>query len=180
MVSMWAAFGHAENIPPLAFALPAMFAKSSTIYNPFIYLMLRPNFRRLMWRDLGILCHTCLKGCHCYKDTEKCVSKPEIRIRVRTIQSNLFPLSNSSAQPAMIALNEHCCGKCEDAFECFRHYPQTCGVTKPDASEGSSKDQPIPEDSKCQRSMLVIVYSKRTSETDNTHINLEMTPGMQN
>lgn len=147
MVSMWAAFGHVENIPPLAFAVPAMFAKSSTIYNPFIYLMLRPNFRRVMWRDLGILCHACLKSCHCYKDTEMRVSKPEIRIRICTIQNNPISLSNSSAQPAMIALNDHCCGKCEDAFERSRHYPQTCGITKPDASDDSSKDQHIPEDS---------------------------------
>uniref|UniRef100_A0A8C2WHQ3 Opsin 7, group member a n=1 Tax=Cyclopterus lumpus TaxID=8103 RepID=A0A8C2WHQ3_CYCLU len=51
VVSMWAAFGHIENISPLAFALPAMFAKSSTIYNPIIYLMLRPNIQMLLNPD---------------------------------------------------------------------------------------------------------------------------------
>ncbi|CAF91597.1 unnamed protein product, partial [Tetraodon nigroviridis] len=53
VVSMLAAFGPVDNIPPLAFALPAMFAKSSTIYNPIIYLTLRPNIRRMMCRNLG-------------------------------------------------------------------------------------------------------------------------------
>ncbi|TKS79768.1 G-protein coupled receptor 136 [Collichthys lucidus] len=62
VVSMWAAFGHIDNIPPLAFAMPAMFAKSSTIYNPIIYLMLRPSFRSVMCSDLG---HACVKGCLC-------------------------------------------------------------------------------------------------------------------
>uniref|UniRef100_A0A3Q1HY07 G-protein coupled receptors family 1 profile domain-containing protein n=1 Tax=Anabas testudineus TaxID=64144 RepID=A0A3Q1HY07_ANATE len=126
VVSMWAAFGYVENIPPVAFAVPAMFAKSSTIYNPIIYLMLRPNFRRVMWRDLGVLCHTCLRGCQCTKDPEKCCSKPEIRIRLGTIQTKQVPSPNSCAQPPMIALNDHSCGRCKDAFECFRHYPQIC------------------------------------------------------
>lgn len=184
VVSMWAAFGHIENIPPLAFAVPAMFAKSSTIYNPIIYLMLRPNFRRVMWRDLGILCHTCLK-CHCSKGPEKCCSKPEIRIRLHTIQrqTNQFPSSNSSAQPPMIALNDRSCGKSKDAFECFRHYPQMCGVANTDANGDSSKDTPVPQthtqktENECQKPLLAIMYSKRTSEIDNVHINLEMTPG---
>uniref|UniRef100_A0A674F3X8 Opsin-5-like n=1 Tax=Salmo trutta TaxID=8032 RepID=A0A674F3X8_SALTR len=65
VVSMWAAFGHMDNIPPLAFAVPAMFAKSSTIYNPIIYLLLRPNFRRVMYRDLVSLHRAFLKGCLC-------------------------------------------------------------------------------------------------------------------
>lgn len=185
VVSMWAAFGYVENIPPVAFAVPAMFAKSSTIYNPIIYLMLRPNFRRVMWRDLGVLCHTCLRGCHCTKDPEKCCSKPEIRIRLGTIQTKQVPSPNSCAQPPMIALNDHSCGRCKDAFECFRHYPQMCGVTNPDARRDSCKyqDFPVPQTrtqktrNEPQKPMLAIMYTKRISEIDNVHINLELTPG---
>uniref|UniRef100_A0A3P8S4W3 Opsin 7, group member a n=1 Tax=Amphiprion percula TaxID=161767 RepID=A0A3P8S4W3_AMPPE len=93
VVSMWAAFGHVENIPPLAFAMPAMFAKSSTIYNPIIYLTLRPNFRRIMCRDIGTLCHACLRGCLCQRCSTKCSSKQKIRVRLRTVhrQTNRFP-----------------------------------------------------------------------------------------
>lgn len=187
VVSMWAAFGHIDNIPPLAFAMPAMFAKSSTIYNPIIYLMLRPNIRRVMCRDLGTLCHACLKGCHCSEGPAKCCSKPEIRVRLRTIhrQTNQVPSSNSFAQPA-IALKDHSCEKCKDAFECFRHYPQMCGVTNPAANGDASKDQDTPgpqtHEQNTQRvynrkSLLATKCSKRTSEIDNLHINLEMIPG---
>uniref|UniRef100_A0A3P9DHL0 Opsin 7, group member a n=1 Tax=Maylandia zebra TaxID=106582 RepID=A0A3P9DHL0_9CICH len=82
VVSMWAAFGHIENIPPMAFAMPAMFAKSSTIYNPIIYLMLRPNFRRMVCSDLGALCQVSMKGCICSQCQVKCCLKPKIRVRL--------------------------------------------------------------------------------------------------
>lgn len=188
MVSMWAAFGHIENIPPLAFAMPAMFAKSSTIYNPIIYLMLRPNIRKVMRRDLGTLCHACLRGCHWSDGPAKCCSRPGMRVRLRTVhrQTKQFPSSNSSAQPPMVALKDHSCEKCRDAFECFRHYPQMCGVSHPDADGDSSKDQgtPVPQTHKqkpqsaCnKKSLLATMCAKRTSEADNFHINLEMVPG---
>ncbi|XP_063056475.1 opsin 7, group member a [Engraulis encrasicolus] len=57
VVSMWAAFGHYQDIPPLAFAVPAVFAKSSPLYNPLVYLLLKPNFRQ----DL----HSLLLACVC-------------------------------------------------------------------------------------------------------------------
>ncbi|XP_059200826.1 opsin 7, group member a [Centropristis striata] len=182
VVSMWAAFGHIENIPPLAFALPAMFAKSSTIYNPIIYLMLRPNMRRMIRKDLGTLCHGCLKGCLCSQEPAKRCSKPEIRVRLRSIHrhTNQFPnSSNSSAQPPMAE-------EYKGALECFGHYPQMCSVSNLAASEDTSKEQdtPVPQTheqkprSVCRRKSLVnFMCSKRTSETDNFHINLEMVPG---
>ncbi|XP_041660197.1 opsin 7, group member a [Cheilinus undulatus] len=188
VVSMWAAFGRIENIPPLAFAMPAMFAKSSTIYNPIIYLMLRPNFRRIMRRDLGTLCHCCVKSCLCPEGPCKCCSKLEIRVRLRKIhrQTNKFPSSNSSAQPPSACLKDHNCERCKDAFECFRHYPQMCGVTNPAVSEVLSKDHnnPVQQTNKqktknvChKKSLLASMCAKRTTEIDNLHINLEMVPG---
>ncbi|XP_036375427.1 opsin-5-like [Megalops cyprinoides] len=74
VVSMWAAFGHIENIPPLAFALPAMFAKSSTLYNPIIYLMFRPYFRKVMCREFAMLQQACLRNCFCTERLVKCSS----------------------------------------------------------------------------------------------------------
>ncbi|XP_075954739.1 opsin 7, group member a [Anarhichas minor] len=188
VVSMWAAFGHIENIPPLAFALPAMFAKSSTIYNPIIYLMLRPNVRRVMCRDLGTLCNACLKGCLCYQWPAKCCSKPEIRLTRPSIhrRANQFPSSNSSAQPPVATLKDHSCERCMEAFRCFRHYPQMCCITNVAADGDSSRDQdtPVSQTHKqktkgaCyKKSLLVIMCAKRTSEIDNFQINLEMVPG---
>lgn len=67
IVSMWAAFGEPENVPPMAFALAAMFAKSSTLYNPIVYLAFKPNFRKSLCGDVaqfrGMLC-----ACLCQAD----------------------------------------------------------------------------------------------------------------
>uniref|UniRef100_A0AAV2M046 G-protein coupled receptors family 1 profile domain-containing protein n=1 Tax=Knipowitschia caucasica TaxID=637954 RepID=A0AAV2M046_KNICA len=51
VVAMWAAFGDALLVPPTAFALAALFAKSSTIYNPLVYLLCKPNFRKCLCKD---------------------------------------------------------------------------------------------------------------------------------
>ncbi|KAG5841880.1 hypothetical protein ANANG_G00171720 [Anguilla anguilla] len=81
VVSMWAAFGHIENIPPLAFAVPALFAKSSTLYNPAIYLLLRPNFRKVMRQDVAVLQRMCLRSCLCTRSLAKCDSNTIVKER---------------------------------------------------------------------------------------------------
>lgn len=53
IVSMWAAFGDATAVPPMAFATAAIFAKSSTLYNPIIYLVFKPNFRKSLCVDVA-------------------------------------------------------------------------------------------------------------------------------
>lgn len=55
IVAMWAAFGEATQVPPAVFALAAVFAKSSTIYNPMVYLLCKPNFRECLYRDTSAL-----------------------------------------------------------------------------------------------------------------------------
>eukprot|EP00063_Salmo_salar_P020840 XP_013995675.1 PREDICTED: opsin-5-like isoform X2 [Salmo salar] len=152
VVSMWAAFGHMDNIPPLAFAVPAMFAKSSTIYNPIIYLLLRPNFRRVMYRDLVSLHRAFLKGCLCSCSqgaVGKCHSHSVVRVGLQSFcrrpghGQSCSP--TSSAHQALAGSRgctsacEKCsdaCEKCSDAFECFRHYPRGChgGTNIPSSS----------------------------------------------
>uniref|UniRef100_A0A673XLR6 Opsin 7, group member a n=1 Tax=Salmo trutta TaxID=8032 RepID=A0A673XLR6_SALTR len=63
LVSMWASFGHMDSIPPMAFAIPAVLAKSSTLYNPLVYLLLKPNFRHLLSKDLHSLHRACVLQC---------------------------------------------------------------------------------------------------------------------
>ncbi|XP_028850105.1 opsin 7, group member b [Denticeps clupeoides] len=63
-VSMWAAFTYSDTIPPMAFALAAIFAKSSTLYNPMVYLVFKPNFRKLLSRDAA-KCRRTLCPCLC-------------------------------------------------------------------------------------------------------------------
>ncbi|KAK7884198.1 hypothetical protein WMY93_027321 [Mugilogobius chulae] len=64
VVSMWAAFGDPETVPPMAFALAAIFAKSSTLYNPIVYLLFKPNFRKSLCRDMA-QCRRMFCGCFC-------------------------------------------------------------------------------------------------------------------
>lgn len=64
IVSMWAAFGNPATVPPVAFAIAAIFAKSSTLYNPIVYLVFKPNFRKFLCRDVAH-CRRTLGGCLC-------------------------------------------------------------------------------------------------------------------
>lgn len=55
VVAMWASFGDAARVPPDAFAVAAVLAKSSTIYNPVVYLLCKPNFRECLYKDTSTL-----------------------------------------------------------------------------------------------------------------------------
>lgn len=61
-VAMWAAFGDAKQVPPAAFAVAAMFAKSSTTYNPVVYLLCKPNFRECLYKDTAMLRERIYRG----------------------------------------------------------------------------------------------------------------------
>lgn len=62
VVAMWAAFGDATQVPPAAFALAAIMAKSSTIYNPMVYLLCKPNFRKCLYRDTSVFRQKMCRG----------------------------------------------------------------------------------------------------------------------
>ncbi|CAN8191552.1 unnamed protein product [Coccothraustes coccothraustes] len=51
VLALWALLGDASQVPALAFALSAVFAKSSTLYNPLVCLLLKPGFHRFLSRD---------------------------------------------------------------------------------------------------------------------------------
>lgn len=78
VVSMWAAFSDPDLVPPVAFALAAMFAKSSTLYNPMVYLVFKPSFRKSLCRD-ATKCKRTLCPCMCQTDSQQkataCLSK---------------------------------------------------------------------------------------------------------
>ncbi|KAJ8355591.1 hypothetical protein SKAU_G00183850 [Synaphobranchus kaupii] len=48
--------GDEGRMAPEVFVFPALFAKSSHVYNPFIYFYFNKVFRREVWRLLGSLC----------------------------------------------------------------------------------------------------------------------------
>ena len=185
---MWAAFGRLESIPPLAFAMPAMFAKSSTIYNPLVYMLLRPNFRKVMCRDLGALRRACLRACICSSQPPgpgPSKSGPSMGI---------LPLSKS--HDILIHTSVHteltqprgpkgrACG-CSDTYECFRNYPRACCAhLKPKAAcvQCLSQDKvaPVTCDLEMQTKRLHcgrVVPRERTEDIDHLEFNLKTVPG---
>ncbi|XP_062858572.1 opsin 7, group member a [Trichomycterus rosablanca] len=114
-VSIWAAFGDPEKIPPLAFALSAMLSKSSTIYNPLIYLLLKPNFRQLLCKDMHSLWQVCRhSGCEPR-------SAPVMGLH------SLRPQSQCMAR--WTDWSKRVGRWCNDPFEQFKLYPRSCPVT---------------------------------------------------
>ncbi|XP_021422909.2 opsin-5-like [Oncorhynchus mykiss] len=90
IVAMWAAFGDATLVPPTAFALAAIFAKSSTIYNPMVYLLCKPNFRKCLCRDTSTFRNRICRGS----------PRPEQKDPFgSTSQRNIKDMSVSNGQP---------------------------------------------------------------------------------
>ncbi|XP_050995214.1 opsin 8, group member b [Labeo rohita] len=55
IVSLWSIYRPSDSIPPEVSMLPCLFAKSSTVYNPFIYYIFSKTFKREV-NQLGRLC----------------------------------------------------------------------------------------------------------------------------
>ncbi|XP_036438499.1 opsin 7, group member a [Colossoma macropomum] len=187
-VSIWAAFGDVEVIPPLAFAVPAMFSKSSTIYNPLIYLLLKPNFRHLLCKEMLSLRQVCVRSC-----VAVCVPRdscrPTLALGLHTLrpQSHLAPMGLG-----------HCpCERCNDPFEQFRNYPRRCPInvntvqfSVQDSGEPEAQLELDPEaagaeirlesskrsSAEAMKEVQVLVRGKKISEIDSLEITLETMP----
>ncbi|XP_042602673.1 opsin-5-like [Cyprinus carpio] len=192
LVSMWAAFGHLEDIPPLAFAIPAVFAKSSTLYNPLIYLLLKPNFRHLLCKDMrslrGVCMHYCL--CQCFPHWSY---RPSLALNLRPLRRRGQSISESIGAPVGLF---HCpCERCNDPFEQFKHYPRRCPIkvntvqlslqdsTEPELELELEQEpreikecKPKSQSMDCKKSVRVIVRGRKCSEIDSLEITLETVP----
>ncbi|KAG7280755.1 hypothetical protein CRUP_037685 [Coryphaenoides rupestris] len=117
LVSMLVTYGHVESMPPMAFAVPAIFAKSSTLYNPLVYLLLKPNYRHLLVEHILARLKKCPR-LHCPR-----------RLSPRAFLgpcSDSTPCSVPTPQATPLG-HSHCdCEHCRDTFECFKHYPRCC------------------------------------------------------
>ncbi|XP_056403432.1 opsin-5-like isoform X3 [Hyla sarda] len=123
VVAMLAAFGDANDVPPIVFALAAMFAKSSTLYNPVVYLLLKPNFLNVITKDLSVFQAVCAVGCcRCRKQGT----------RVQCLQDNAGVQTKLSSH-----FMERPCTRsdCMDAFECISTYPQCCNLDSTDTNQ---------------------------------------------
>ncbi|XP_017591497.1 PREDICTED: opsin-5-like [Corvus brachyrhynchos] len=101
VVALWALLGDASQVPALAFVLSAVFAKSSTLYNPLVYLLFKPSFHKFLSKDRVLLqALRALLCCGCWG-------------------AALQP----SPSPAFGG-RPGACRSCSDAFECFSNYPR--------------------------------------------------------
>uniref|UniRef100_A0A674IAV7 Opsin-5-like n=1 Tax=Terrapene triunguis TaxID=2587831 RepID=A0A674IAV7_9SAUR len=180
IIAMWAAFGSIEGIPPLAFAVPAVFAKSSTLYNPVTYLLLKPNFRSTLAKDFGVLQQLCIRTCFCLKALQSCSYRSVLEIGLKSFKGRNESSCNS------VQTVEGCsyfpCEKCNDTFECFKNYPKCCQerlstmeyTPQESVSLESSLQAKRKQDAK--KSVKVVVQGEKNTQNDNFEITLETIP----
>ncbi|XP_040291327.1 opsin-5-like [Bufo bufo] len=156
VVAMLATFGNARDLPPIAFALAAMFAKSSTFYNPMVYLLLKPNFLTVVTKDLSVFQAVCAVVCSSCRTPGKRAQCLQDNARAQTKLSGPF-----IGRPEM-------CRSCVGAFECFSNYPQCFSLDPINANQpehfslvkSSAANVEIPT------SVHLVVYSSRTKSMD--------------
>nr|XP_009932204.1 PREDICTED: opsin-5-like [Opisthocomus hoazin] len=118
IVALWAVLGDASQVPALAFVLSAAFAKSSTLYNPLVYLLFKPNFHKFFSKDVVLLqAIRTLLCCGCPSAVLQPFSSPEF--------------------------GDHpgACRICNDTFECFSNYPKCYQL--PQAAGSSPRHAPL-------------------------------------
>ncbi|KYO26175.1 opsin 5-like 1 isoform B [Alligator mississippiensis] len=181
IIAMWAVFGSTERIPPLIFVVPAVFAKSSTLYNPVVYLLLRPHFRNTIAPDCADLQQLCIRTCFCLKALPNCSYRSVLDVRLKTFKGRNESSCNS------VQTVEGCspylpCEKCNDTFECFKNYPKCCPerfstiecTTQENVSFENNFQVKVKQGTK--KSVRVVVRGEKRSETDHLEITLEATP----
>ncbi|KAM6087638.1 PREDICTED: opsin-5-like [Chlamydotis macqueenii] len=175
VIAMWAAFGSIDKIPPLAFAVPAVFAKSSTLYNPVIYLLLKPNFRNTIAKDFTVLQQLCIRSCFCVKASQN--YRSTLNISLRTFKGKNESSCNSlpTAEECSYFPRE----KHSDAFECFQSYPKCCQerlstMECPPQETVSLESNLQAEGSQAsKKSVKVVVQGEKGAEIDTLEISLE-------
>uniref|UniRef100_A0A6I8S7I6 G-protein coupled receptors family 1 profile domain-containing protein n=1 Tax=Xenopus tropicalis TaxID=8364 RepID=A0A6I8S7I6_XENTR len=168
VIAMWAAFGSIDIIPPLVFAVPAVFAKSSTIYNPIIYLFLKPNFRNILAKYFPAAQEICTRSCLYMDSLNSCHYLPVIQLFHKLLNKRNTPASDSGK--SMEEYPCYSCDQCKDTFEYFKNYPHHCHEmlgptphTKQDGSCLDSNEQAMRKNS-AKKSIKVIVHGQKTSE----------------
>ncbi|XP_060631203.2 opsin-5-like isoform X1 [Anolis sagrei] len=180
IIAMWAAFGSIDKIPPVAFAVPAVFAKSSTLYNPAMCLFLKPNFRSTIVKDLTVLQQLCLKSCFCPRGMQNCTYRSALEAPLKSFKGRNESSSNS------VQIVGGCsyfpCEKCHDPFECFKNYPKCCqgrlNVMDHTPQESISVENNMQSKTKhaSEKCIKVVIRGEKTTDTDNLEITLEHIP----
>ncbi|XP_068120418.1 opsin-5-like [Hyperolius riggenbachi] len=156
IVGMWAAFGDAREVPSMAFAMAAVFAKSSTLYNPMVYLLLKPNFLNVITKDLTFfqtVCSMVCGNCHTLKPASY------------THQDAKSPFIGSRS--------------CANTLECYTNCPQGYSLGQMDT--GDSADLTLvraqTDNTASSSSVHLVVYASRTkSAVEPVEVTTESVP----
>ncbi|XP_053323871.1 opsin-5-like [Spea bombifrons] len=172
VISMWVTFGSVDIIPPLAFAVPSVFAKSSTIYNPIIYLFLKPNFRNILTKSFGELRELCARPCFSLELLYTCCCTTLLQLLHKCFKK-IKSICHGSMESAK-GYNFDTCEQCKDTFECFKHYPKCCSTQFSTSLESKHH---VYQKNNVKRSIRVIVRGQTTVEMNDLEITLEVMPG---
>jgi len=178
IIAMWAAFGPINKIPPLAFAVPAVFAKSSTLYNPAIYLLLKPNFLNTVARDFTVLQQLCIRSCFCVKAPQN--YRSTLNTSLRTFKGKNESSCNSLPVVEECSYFPH--AKRSDTFECFQSYPECCQerlrAMECPPQETVSLESNLQAGARqgSKKSVKVVVWGEKSTECDTLEITLEAVP----
>lgn len=178
IIAMWAVFGSIDKIPPLAFAVPAVFAKSSTLYNPVIYLLLKPNFRNTIAKDFTVLQQLLIRSWFCVKASQN--YRSTMNTTQRTFRGK--PESSCNSLPVVEECSYFSHEKCSDSFECFQSYPKSCQGSLSDmecppqetVSLESNLQAKVRQNNK--KSVKVVVSGGKSTEINSLEIALEAVP----
>ncbi|OXB81694.1 UNVERIFIED_CONTAM: hypothetical protein H355_008943 [Colinus virginianus] len=178
VIAMWAAFGSIDKIPPLAFAIPAVFAKSSTLYNPVIHLLLKPNFRSTIAKDFTVLQQLCARCCSCVKVLH--TYRPTFDTGLGTFKDKNE--SSCNALPITEGCSYFPSEKGSHTFECFKSYPKCCQKSLsttgcyPHECESLENNFQVQVTRDSRNSIKVVEQEEKSTELDNLEITLEAVP----
>ncbi|XP_051489041.1 opsin-5-like [Apus apus] len=159
IVALWTVLGDASQVPALAFVLSAVFAKSSTLYNPLVYLLFKPNFQKFLSKDVVLL--QAIR-------TLLCCGCPSAALQP-------FPSPGFGDHPGA-------CRSCNDTFECFSNYPKHYKL--PQAPSSSPQGLPLAilaDKAACQPGLkktvqVMVLVTQRRSGLGTSHVAGEALP----
>ncbi|XP_061210807.1 opsin-5-like [Neopsephotus bourkii] len=178
VIAMWAVFGSIDKIPPLAFAVPAVFAKSSTLYNPVIYLLLKPNFRKTIAKDFTVLQQLFIRSWFSVKAPQNYGSTMDTTHRTFKGKTE----SSCTSLPIVEECSYFSHAKCNDSFECFQGYPKRCQGSLSDMERPPQETVSLESNLQAEvrqnnkKSVKVVVSGGKSTAISSLEIALEAVP----
>ncbi|XP_043565946.1 opsin-5-like isoform X1 [Chiloscyllium plagiosum] len=167
ITAMWAAFGNSDKVPPLAFALSAIFAKSSTLHNPIIHLLFKPNFRKCLNKGMAHLLNLCSwQNQPCNRGSDLSLKSARDQIRL-----------NSCKRPSRFVDLQDAYNTCSNTFESFSNHSKSQspgGSTCRDGADISSDNSTT--HSHVKTTTFVMVTTNMTSSTGHIEAAIDKLP----